>query len=171
MGPAITLYFIRMKTGEAFAHSMNAQTEVLLGLYFYHLLLPKKKKKSRITWLRRIRHRESVYLFPGSLIQRLEMVARIIISILDGGGLVFCRPHSHLSPDLFDFLSALESGSGFQEQRIVRGRGRGTKMGWVPSTSITYILCENLSMTLQVNYFSLYSTEEATEFPSTEQFA
>lgn len=34
-----------MKTREAFAHSMNAQTEVLLGLYFYHLLLPKTNKK------------------------------------------------------------------------------------------------------------------------------
>ena len=126
---------------------------------------PSKKKKSRITWLWRIRHRESVYLFPGSLIQRPEMVARIIISILDGGGLVFCRPHSHLSPDLFDFLSALESGSGFQKQMIVGGRGRGTKICWVPSTSITYFVCENLSVTLQVNYFPLYSTERQLSFP------
>ena len=69
---------------------MNVQAEAHLGLYFYHLLL--LWKKSRIIWLRRIRHRERVYIFSGFLIQRLEMVTRIIIFILDWGGLVFSRP-------------------------------------------------------------------------------
>lgn len=56
------------------------------------------------------------------------MVARMIISILDGGGCVFCRPHFHFSPDLFDFLSALESGSGIQGQKAMGERGRGTEI-------------------------------------------
>ena len=63
---------------------------------------------------------------------------------------MFCRPHSCLSPDLFDFLSALESGNVIKEHRQWEREGEKLKLSSCTLCCIIYFLCENLAKTLAI---------------------